>query len=268
MIAKPFDWPVAWFWKRSRPGLKVIMGFHGTDFFAFDRYFFGAVDASFAVSKTVAYLAEQRVHRRPELIPNPVDVDFFSPGKSLPAQRPHNDWRLVSSGRLVGWKGFSYLLSALARLRKLHQVNARLSIAGEGPEREALTAKIRELGLENYVTLYGRLDPPALRDLLRSSDLYVQPSIGLEAFSISALEGACVGLPLLLSDQVGLAGFLKETDYASYQPHDVAALVQLLKKLHEKRHDPAWTDRAARHARLREQFSAERVAKQILDLVS
>jgi glycosyltransferase involved in cell wall biosynthesis len=106
-----------------------------------------------------------------------------------------------------------------------------------------------------------------LRDLLRSGDLYVLPSIGMEAFSISALEGASVGLPLLLSDQVGLADFLTGADCLVYPARDVEALTASLKKLHERRHDPAWTNRLARHARQRDQFSAERVAKQILDLI-
>ncbi len=69
LLAKPFDWPVAWCWKRARPELKVIMGFHGTDFFSGDRRFYGAVDAAFAVSKRVADLAEKRVGQRPVLIP-------------------------------------------------------------------------------------------------------------------------------------------------------------------------------------------------------
>ena len=77
LFAKPFDWPVAWRWKRARPELKTIMGFHGTDFFPGDTKFYGAIDAAFAVSPSVAELAEQRVGRRPVLIPNPVDVGFF-----------------------------------------------------------------------------------------------------------------------------------------------------------------------------------------------
>jgi glycosyltransferase involved in cell wall biosynthesis len=109
------------------------------------------------------------------------------------------------------------------------------------------------------------LDAPALRDLLRSGDLYVLPSIGMEAFSISALEGGCVGLPLLLSDQVGLAGFLTGVDVVTYPAREVDALVAVLKKLYDRRCDSAWTNRAARHARLREQFSAERVARRILE---
>jgi len=87
LLAKPFDWPVAWFWKRSRPGLKTIMGFQGTDFFAGDRFFYNAVDAAFAVSSRVADLAVARVGRRPVFIPNPVDLAvFLSRGQSFAAR--------------------------------------------------------------------------------------------------------------------------------------------------------------------------------------
>ena len=265
LLAKPFDWPVAWRWKKSRPELKVVMGFHGTDYFAGDRCFYSAVDAAFAVSEPVADRAEKRVGKRPVLVPNPVDVDFFTPGDSAVNEKTA-DWHLVSSGRLVGWKGFGNLIEAVARLRDEHHLHARLTLAGDGPERDKLQAKIAELNLGAQVNLCGLLDAPALRDLLRSGDLYVLPSIGMEAFSISALEGACVGLPLLLSDQVGLAGFLTEADCATYPARDVSALVASLQKLHDRCNDPAWKDRAARHARQREQFSPERVAKRILDL--
>lgn len=267
LLAKPFDWPVAWWWKRSRPGLKVIMGFHGTDYFAGDRNFYHAVDAAFAVSKPVADLAEVRVGRRPALIPNPVDVEFFAPDPQARKQRS-GDWHLVSSGRLVGWKGFANLVDALARLRDEHGITARLTLAGDGPERANLLAQIAKLKLSEQVELPGLLSPEPLRDLLRTGDLYVLPSIGMEAFSISALEGGCAGLPLVLSDQVGLAGYLTGADVATYPARDAGALASLLKKLHEHRYDVDWTNAAARHARLREQFAPERVATRILDLIN
>jgi glycosyltransferase involved in cell wall biosynthesis len=265
LMAKPFDWPVAWWWKRSRPELKTFMSFQGTDFFAGDRRFYGAIDAASAVGVITADLAEKRVGRRPALVPNPVDVDYFTPGD---APRADGDWHLVASGRLVGWKGFANLVEAVAQLRDQHQIRARLSIAGSGPEKDVLAGKISALGLTKQVTLAGLLAPPALRDLLRSGDLYVQPSIGFESFAISALESASVGLPLLLSDQVGLAGYLTEADCAIYPARDLDALTLALKKLYERRDDATWTDRAARHARMRNHFSAERVAQQILDLVA
>jgi glycosyltransferase involved in cell wall biosynthesis len=264
LLAKPFDWPVAWWWKKSRPGLKVIMGFHGTDFFPGDRRFHGAVDAAFAVSAIVADLAEARVGKRPVLIPNPVDVDFFSPG---PVKSREEDWHLVASGRLVGWKGFGNLIKAVGRLKREHGIAARLTLAGEGTEGDSLQRCIASEDVAAQVKLCGRLGPESLRDLLRSGDLYVLPSIGMEAFSIAALEAACTGLPLALSDQVGLAGYLTPDDVVTWPARDLDAFVLLLKELHARRRDPAWTDRAARHARLRDRFSAGQIAQRILDLV-
>ncbi len=266
LLAKPFDWPVAWWWKRSRPELKVIMGFHGTDFFSGDRRFYSAVDAAFAVSKSVADLAEKHVGQRPALIPNPVDMEFFSPGEAG-GKGKDGPWQLVTSGRLVGWKGHANLVEAVARLRDEHGITARLSIAGDGPERGKLLALIGERRLAEQAVLRGLLAPEPLRDLLHSGDLYVLPSIGMEAFSISALEAACTGLPLALSDQVGLAGFLTDTDCAIYPARDIGALVSLLKRLHDRRYDTDWVDATARRSRLLEQFSPERVARRILDLI-
>jgi len=96
----------------------------------------------------------------------------------------------------------------------------------------------------------------------------VVPSIGLDACPISALEAANVGLPLLISDQVGLNDFLTERDIATYPAASVDALAASLARLHARRDEPEWNDHAARHARLKKQFSAETVAQQILDLAA
>jgi len=263
LLAKPFDWPVAWWWKKSRSELKTIMGFQGTDYFAGDRLFYGAVDAAFAVSSRVADLAEARTGRRPAFIPNPVDLTNFYPAAKTETQG--KPWQVVSSGRFVGWKGFAVLLEAMGRLKD--RIDFRLSIAGEGPERENLEAQIARLGLGERVTLCGRLGAKALGDLMRTGDLYVVPSIGLDACPVSALEAACTGLPLLLSDQVGLNDFLDQRDIATYAAKDVEALTASLLRLHERCEEAEWNDHAARHARLREQFSGESVAQRILDLL-
>jgi glycosyltransferase involved in cell wall biosynthesis len=152
-------------------------------------------------------------------------------------------------------------------LRSEPAVDLRLTLAGAGPERDNLAAQVRRRDLADRVNLCGRLDAAVLRDLMRSGDLYVVPSIGLDACPISALEAACVGLPLLLSDHVGLNDFLTERDLATYPAQDIGALAVALRRLYDRRHEPEWTGHAARHARLRGQFSPERVAQQVLDLI-
>ena len=266
LLAKPFDWPVAWGWKRSRPELRTVMGFQGTDFFAGDRFFYHAVDAAFAVSARVADLAEARVGKRPAFIPNPVDLTLFRPGENNAAATA-GPWRLVASGRLIGWKGFSSLIEALGRLRQEHGIEAHLTLAGEGPERENLCALATQIGLASSVTLTGRLDPASLAKMFREGELGIVPSIGLDACPIGALEAAATGLPLLISDRVGLADFLTPADIATYPAGDATALAAALAGLYRRRTDPVWIDPNARHARLREKFSPEQIAAQILNLV-
>jgi glycosyltransferase involved in cell wall biosynthesis len=268
ILAKPFDWPVAWLWKRARPDLKVIMGFHGTDFFAGDRAFYSAVDAAFAVSPRVADLAEAHIGRRPVAIPNPVDPTLFCPAPGAKGGSSSGPWRLVASGRLVGWKGFADLIEAAGQLRANHALDFRLTIAGAGADSDRLAAQVRQLSLSDCVTLCGRLDAEGLRDLMRSGDLYVVPSVGLDACNIRAIEAADVGLPLLLSSQVGMSDFLTDRDRATYPAGDIGALTSALLQLHARRNEADWNDHASRHARLRDPFSPEHVAAQVLDLIA
>jgi glycosyltransferase involved in cell wall biosynthesis len=265
LLAKPFDWPVAWWWKRRQPLLKVVMGFHGTDFFKGDLTFYKAVDHAFAVSPVVATLAEKHVGAGPELIPNPTDVDFFTPGDvSVPSIS--EPIQLAASGRLIGWKGFDRLVSAVMRMHA-RGIIVKCTLAGDGPEYRHLQNQISQGYLNSYFTLAGRLDRAQLRELLRHSDAYVAPSVGLEAFSIAALEAASVGLPLVLSDQVGLSDFLSQEDFMRYPAEDVGALERTIEALISRRKEAAWIDRGARHERIRASFSPDVVAKKLIALI-
>ncbi len=266
ILAKPFDWPVAYYWKKKQPQLKVIMGFHGTDFFPGDQWFFPrAVDVSFAVSAQVADLAYQEVGIQPAIIPNPVDFNFFKPAfSSAPKSEP---FKLITTGRLVGWKGFHLLIEAIGSLYK-EGVAIQCFIAGDGPERKSLEQLIESQNLTGKVVLCGLLSQSTLLEKLQTSNAYVAPSIGMEAFSIATLEAAAVGLPLLLSDQVGLSAFLSENDFISYPNRDVLSLKTGLKKLMERQSDIPWNDSQLRHERMKKLFAPTVVAQKIINLVS
>jgi len=265
MVAKPFDWPVIAGWKRRQPRLKAVMSFQGTDFFWGDKFFYKAVDGAFAVSRTVADLAFQRVGRRPEVIPNPVDTSFFTPIPKELEKGSDHPFHVVSCGRLVGWKGFEVLVGALLRLKK-EGIAIRCTIAGDGPEKARLAAMISEQGAGDAVCLAGVMDREQLRALYAGADVFVAPSVGLEAFSIAALEGASCGLPLILSDQVGLGEFLGESDCVTYPCRDEGALADKIRQ-RMKFPRPTPEDRRARHAQIEAGFSATASARKILELI-
>lgn len=268
LIFKPFDWPVASRWKKKQPGLRVIMSYQGTDFFAGDRWFYGAVDAAFATSAETADLAEARVGQRPAVIPSPVDTAFFTPAEEAADRSNAGALRLIASGRLVGWKGFDRLVPALAAARKAGQ-DATLRLAGEGPERAKLEGLLEEHGLAGQFQLLGQLDREALRRELREADAYVAPSIGQEAFSLASLEAAATGLPLVLSSRIGLGEFLDKRDMLRFEPEEPESFCAALESCSQRRAElSAPASRQQRHARIAEHFAPATTAQRILDLLT
>ncbi len=112
--------------------------------------------------------------------------------------------RLLYAGRLSPEKGVRFLLMALARLRDRGRAPMPvLTLAGDGPEREALERRVREDRLEPFVTFAGQLDRGRLSAAMAWTDLYVQASLS-EGYSKAWLDALAHGLPVLTTD-VGAA---------------------------------------------------------------
>jgi glycosyltransferase involved in cell wall biosynthesis len=128
--------------------------------------------------------------------------------------------KIGSAGRLHPQKNYDLLCRAIAHLRSEDpQTFARIevSIAGDGPMREALTGLITSLDLQDKITLVGWISD--VDTYLRDLHLYVQPS-AYEGMCIAAHEAMAIGLPVLAtpagemrrSVQPGLTGALIEGD--------------------------------------------------------
>lgn len=128
-----------------------------------------------------------------------VNVDFFVP----PANKNENHTlKLVTTGSLIWNKGYEYLLVTISRLRDLG-IETDLHIIGEGYERSRILFTAQDLGIENSVTLHGKLKPEQVRNQLQIADIFVFASLS-EGLPNGVLEAMSCGLPVVTSDCGGV----------------------------------------------------------------
>lgn len=142
------------------------------------------------------------------VLPNGIDTGFWR------ALRPAPDGaevRFVTAMRLSRKKRPAALLRAFAAASRL--VNGapplRLVIAGDGPDRAALSRHAAQLGIADRVELTGQLSRDALRTLYASAHAFVLPS-ERESFGIAALEARAAGLPVIAMLGSGARDFIRQ----------------------------------------------------------
>lgn len=151
-------------------------------------------------SQGLKSLAKRTAPGQPMLvIPNGVDTDFFTPFQE---KKTAKIMHVVSTGRLIERKGYALLLDALAGVP-----GVRLTLAGDGPLREALSGQARARGVD--CAFPGALDREGVRELLRGGDLFVLPSAN-EGMSNSLLEALACGLPVITTDTGGSAELVRD----------------------------------------------------------
>lgn len=113
---------------------------------------------------------------------------------------------VFSAARLIGWKGFEYLVRAAPRIIAACP-EVVILIAGEGEQEQFLQNLIEELGVSSSVRLLGpRSDVYAI---LAVSDIYPQALTYPEGFSsisisMSGMEAMAFGLPIVASQYPAL----------------------------------------------------------------
>ena len=193
----------------------------------FLQSFCRSVDAVISPShgmKTV--LEELGVDAPIRVIPNGVDLSRFS-NDVVPF--PRSDYGFnpenliyIYTGRLAPEKNLPFLIQCFARLVNEHP-NAKLILAGTGPQEAELQREVTELGLKESVTFTGFIDYSNINRLLTMADVFVTASSS-EVHPLSVIEAMASGLPVVgiispgVSDTVedGLNGLLTIMDEKSF----------------------------------------------------
>ncbi|KPV50451.1 glycosyl transferase family 1 [Kouleothrix aurantiaca] len=113
------------------------------------------------------------------------------------------DLVLLSVSRLERNKGYHILAEALARLRPQLPPRWRWLLVGQGKERAALEAQVRQLGIAEHVTFVGKLSDNELHSLYEEIDLFVHPTL-YEGSSLVTLEAMIHRKPVVASAAGGI----------------------------------------------------------------
>jgi glycosyltransferase involved in cell wall biosynthesis len=166
---------------------------------------------------------------------NGVDPDMYSAQPSARAQLRRewgvgdDDVLIGSVGRLHPQKGYDVLVSALAELRRSRQ-KYKAVLAGEGPERDALKARIDATGVP--VKLLGQRNDVV--SILSALDIYVQSS-RYEGLSNALLEAMSCGRACVATAVDGTLDFAQDGEnMVLVRPDDAASLALGLGTLLEK----------------------------------
>ncbi len=169
------------------------------------------VDCYVANSTFVADRIARYYRRRAEVVPPPVDTEFFTPGAP---ERPREHVLMVAS--LSPYKKVDVAIAACAA------AGVPLLVVGEGPERGRLEALAGE-----GARLIGRVDRERLRDLYRGAICFLQP--GIEDFGIAAVEALAAGTPVVARGAGGVLDIVRPPDHGVFferdEPAEIAAAI-------------------------------------------
>ncbi len=257
-----FAAPAIWI-ARAR-GIPVVVNYRGGEAERFLRG--GGAVVRFSMRRAAALIVPsgflQQVFARynmpAKIVPNIIDLEKFHPADHPPAS-PH----VVLARNLERLYDIDSGLRAMATLLRSHP-QARMSIAGSGPERERLEALANELGIAARVRLTGRLDSLEMAALYRDASLSLNTALA-DNMPNSVLEALACGLPVVSSDVGGVPFLVRHEETALLvRPGDADAMAAAMARLIE---DDDLRRRLIRNGRDHVQaFTWERVGRQWLDL--
>lgn len=159
----------------------------------------------------------------------PVKPDYD--GAERIRKRYKNRKLVYSLGRLVGYKGYEYLIEAARYLPDDYHI----LIGGEGPDREKLMLKIMQCGVLEKVTLLGFIDSSDFAAYYTACDVFALSSIyKTEAFAIVQIEAMSCGKPVVATQIVGSGVSWVNKDGESglnVQPCDAKAIADAIMKI-------------------------------------
>ena len=214
---------------RSERRLPVVTTLHGTDitlvgkdpsFLPITRFGIEQSDAVTAISSYLRYATYETFSNKCqiEVIYNFIDAEYYqrsSASASLKqALAPNGEKIILHISTFRPIKRITDCIEVLARIKSLEtgsgsQLQVKLVMCGDGPERAGAETLAARLGVERFVDFVGKKPQSDIRDYLSAADLFLLPSES-ESFGLSALEAMACEVPVLATRVGGVPEVIEE----------------------------------------------------------
>lgn len=200
-------------------GKPLVIHVHATDFdrsggsvnprvYAIEREGMEQADKIIAVSVFTKNTVVEKYGISPDKISVVYNaVEPLSEENSLKIEKGVNEKIVTFLGRITHQKGPEYFVEAASLvLKKMN--NVRFVMAGSGDMMNSMIARVAELGISNRFHFTGFLKGDDVSRMFQLTDVFVMPSVS-EPFGIVPLEAMQSGVPVIISNQSGVAEILQ-----------------------------------------------------------
>jgi L-malate glycosyltransferase len=136
------------------------------------------------------------------VIPNFIDLEKFKKQKKDHFKKaicPNDEKLLIHTSNFRKVKRVEDVVLLFDKLRKI--IPSKLLLAGDGPERQNIEEKCRELSSCDDIRFLGKME--AIDEILSVADLFILPS-EKESFGLAALEAMACEVPVVSSNTGGI----------------------------------------------------------------
>ncbi len=192
-----------------------------------------------SVSDSGAEYASSLTDQPITIIPNGINLKKY---KIKAANKKPKDLNIVFIGRLEKRKGVKYLLEAF-QLFSQDNPDAKLIIAGDGPDREKLEMLADDLKLQN-IEFLGFVSDELKLELLQNATIFCSPAVFGESFGIVLLEAMATGTVCVGGNNSGYIDVMQGVGAISLvNPEDSEEFARRLNLLtHEQKLRDLWQE--------------------------
>ena len=132
-----------------------------------------------------------------------VDAGAYTPVAGSNGTGP--SFKVITVCRLVEKKGVDTLVRALADAGERHRIDWRLTVAGDGPQREELRQLAQSLGCASRVQWLGAVDNGRVPSLMSAADVFAMPcrvdrNGDRDGIPVAMIEAMACGVPVVAGD--------------------------------------------------------------------